>query len=490
VPASALAYAQADVRPSGTLAQSIDAAAQRLLGISDPGPKLVALIDRALPSGVSYDSAIAPWLGPQAAVALLDVSHTDGTLGIHGQVAVVIDQTNSDAANAAIANGALYTPSGGASPTLAHDNYRGVSYTEDVTTGTDVGVVGDYVVITTGASGFRAVVDAVDGSDSLAATSGFQRATNAELPGADAVVYVPVMKLLDALAPIGVGLGGADFMTTLKTELADAVIAGSARFDSNGALLDLTVSGARLPTPASQPSNPITTLPAGSWLALGATGVGNRIATAAARLVSGTAPGPGVRWLLDWLGPVRADLAWIDTASLFAKGTNLGTLEAGVVLGMADQSHAQSIVANLQQVARTAAAASASISVGPLSQANIDSGFTINVPGVPFTFEVAAAGARVVIALGNTSLNDALSSSDRLGDSAAYATATSALGSGIEPEAIVSLPDIVSLIDSVGVGVPARASTILAFLSHLGTVALGSGSDAAGEHVRIAISGT
>ena len=54
--------------------------------------------------------------------------------------------------------------------------------------------------------------------------------------------------------------------------------------------------------------------------------------------------------------------------------------------------------------------------MGALAQPNIQSGFTLNVANLPITFDVASAGSRVVLALGTTSLNDALASTDRLGD--------------------------------------------------------------------------
>jgi hypothetical protein len=196
VPASALAYIQADVRPGGSLAQSIDAASKRLLGISDPGSKLVAMIDKSMASGSSYETDVSPWLGQQAAVAVLA-----GTTRAKAEFAVVLDQTDTAKARAATKNSVLFGSRSGPSDTLAHASYRGVSYTEDLTAPIDVGVVGDYVVLASDAAAFDAIVDTYRGAASLAASSGFKQAVSAELAGADGVAYVPLFRLLDALIP-------------------------------------------------------------------------------------------------------------------------------------------------------------------------------------------------------------------------------------------------------------------------------------------------
>ncbi|MGD0980648.1 MAG: DUF3352 domain-containing protein, partial [Solirubrobacteraceae bacterium] len=270
VPASALAYLQADVRPSGSLAQSIDAASKRLLGISDPGPKLDALIDRSMASGASYETDIRPWLGHQAAVAVLA-----GTTTAHAEYAVIVDQTDSAKAKAAIKNPALFSSGAGSADTLAQASYRGVSYTEDVTSKMDVGVVGDYVVVANDAASFDAIVDTEKGAASLAASSGYKQALTGELSGADGVAYLPLLRLIDALVPATTSESptAAAILQQLRTRYANAILSGSARFDANGAALDFAESGAGTSSSNGE-TNPIATLPDGSWLAIGLTNVG------------------------------------------------------------------------------------------------------------------------------------------------------------------------------------------------------------------------
>jgi hypothetical protein len=504
VPASALGYIQADVRPTGSLLAGIDAASQRLLGISDPGAKLDALIDGAAPSGVSYENDIRPWLGEQAAVALLS-----GTTTAHAQYAIVLDQTNGAKATAAIKSGGLFENKDSAPDKTAHASYGGVSYTEDLTAKMDIGVVGSYVVIANDAAAFDAIVDTVKGAASLAGTSGFKQAVSSELAGADGVAYVPLLRLVDALAANTTASRSptsaiiSKVLQVLRTKLANAIVSGSARFDSNGAAIDIALSGATgvagSPAPArgGSETNPIATLPGGSWLAVGATNVGPTLAglvTDLGQLGSAGSAGSFSKSLGEIQQVtginIEGDLRSITTVGAFAKGSNLATLEAGLVLAVNDSTQATTIVTQLKELLSLVAASDHSFAIGGLSQSNIQSGFTIHVPGVPFSFDVAAAGSRVVVALGTTSLNDALASGGRLSGTSTYGTATSLLGSGIQPDVIVSLPDVVALLQNLGRGSGAAAAKILPYVERLGTVALGTGSADGTQHVRIVISGS
>lgn len=493
VPASALAYVQADVRPSGSLAQSIDAASKRLLGISDPGPKLDALIDKSMVSGASYETDIRPWLGQQAAVAVLG-----GTTTAHAEYAVIVDQTDTAKAKSATKNPALFASSAGTADTLAQASYRGVGYTEDVTSKVDVGVVGDYVVLANDAAAFDAIVDTEKGAASLAASSGYKQAVSGELSGADGVAYVPLLRLIDALIPATSTESptAAAILQQIRTRYANAILSGSARFDANGAALDFAESGAGTSSSNGE-TNPIGTLPGGSWLAIGLTNVGPSLGKLFSELgqLGSTA---GLGSFTSSLGEIQrvtgvnveGDLSSITTAGFFAKGSNLGTLEAALVLGVKNPSQAPTIVSQLGRLAALISSSDHAFSVGSLSQANIQSGFTINAASLPFTFDVAAGGGRIVVALGTTSLNDALASTGRLSASSSFGTAASLLGSGIQPDLIVELPSIAELLKNLNVAGSASTAKVLPYLQRIGTIALGSGTTSGERHIRIVVSGS
>ena len=77
VPASAVLYAQAVVRPSGPLAAGIDAGAKKLIGIANPGAMIDAAIDSAIKTPhLSYEATIRPW--PVSYTHLPSFGHNHG----------------------------------------------------------------------------------------------------------------------------------------------------------------------------------------------------------------------------------------------------------------------------------------------------------------------------------------------------------------------------------------------------------------------------
>jgi hypothetical protein len=76
------------------------------------------------------------------------------------------------------------------------------------------------------------------------------------------------------------------------------------------------------------------------------------------------------------------------------------------------------------------------------------SAFAFTVPGAPKPVVAARGKGKVVIAFGAGAAADALSPSQTMADSPAYAAAAAALGDGIEPGFLLAMPPVVSLIES------------------------------------------
>ena len=69
LPASAPVYVEAQLRPTGDLAANAKTVAGKILRTSDPGGKIVGLIDGAAKDdGASYAKDIEPWLGQRAGI--------------------------------------------------------------------------------------------------------------------------------------------------------------------------------------------------------------------------------------------------------------------------------------------------------------------------------------------------------------------------------------------------------------------------------------
>jgi hypothetical protein len=190
VPASAPLYANAIVRPEGSLKNSARAAAQTLTHQADPYLHLLQALQTPGSGPLDFSRDIAPWLGPQAGVflsslgsaeessvgqlisvlgqALLGGSSTTSAFPFGsrspatgsggGQGAIVLDTSNLARARSFVATQAERA---GAHPA----SYRNVSYRVS-SGGVAFGVVDRFVVIGS-ESGLRGVVDTTLGASSL-----------------------------------------------------------------------------------------------------------------------------------------------------------------------------------------------------------------------------------------------------------------------------------------------------------------------------------
>jgi hypothetical protein len=503
LPASTWFYAQAYVRPTDSRLQAIDAASEHFFQIADPGAKLDAEIDSALHPGVSYEKNIQPWLGQQAGVAVLSATARNGSGAptnalafpgsLHAEVALVLDQTNTAKATAALRNGALFENKGAPADKRTSKSYRGVSYVYDVTSKTAVGVVGDFVVLAT-VPAFEAVVDVTKGDASLAASPSYTQTVRAELPSADGLLYVPVGTLIGQFLPT---LTAADparksEYTSLLSKYAKEILLGSLSLSSTSATLDFAgIDGP--PSGATSEINPISGLPAGSWLALGVTGIGPAIENVFKELAAESnsltsSLGQSLATLKKTTGlDVETDLESLTTAGLFIKGDSLATLEAALVLGVKAPADAPTIVNQLRAFAGLEELSSKSFTVGRIDQAGVDAGFTIKTSGSPITVDVVASRGEIVVALDAASLSDALSTTDRYATSNSYSAAASLLGSGVHPDMVLDLSQLATLLKSLGVASTGTESTALTYLQRLGTFAIGTGHTGGTLHERFAI---
>jgi hypothetical protein len=190
IPASAPLYANAIVRPEGSLKNSAHAAAETLTHQADPYLHLLQSLQTPGSGPLDYSRDIAPWLGPQAGVflsslgsaeeasvgqlitvlgqALLGGSSTTSAFPFGsrspatgsggGQGAIVLDTSNLARARSFVAAQAQRA---GAHPA----SYRNVGYRVS-SGGVAFGVVDRFVVIGS-ESGLRGVVDTTLGAPSL-----------------------------------------------------------------------------------------------------------------------------------------------------------------------------------------------------------------------------------------------------------------------------------------------------------------------------------
>jgi hypothetical protein len=485
VPSSALAYAQAVIRPTGKLARDINAASERLLGIANPGAQLDGLIDKSAQGGVSYEKSIRPWLGARAGVALLSVGSG------HAEAVVVLDQTDDAKARAALSTHVLFQTNGKPDTTTT-GSYRGVSYVDDQTAQSVTGVVGQFVVIANNSAAFDATVDVEKGASSLASAGNYQDSLGQTLSDSAGTAYAALGRLVALIPASGVA---SSALSLVKGLVGNEILYGSARFDASGALLDLGSLDApksSSSSPSTPETNPIGSLPADSWVAIGATNVGPSLLKGLASVEK--LAGGGTVNLSQSLAEIQlatginiqADLGSITTAGFFVDGASTASPQAALELGLTDPSRASTILGQIYKLATLITSTTRSVSVGSLT-AGSPSSFTLSISGFPDKLVIAAASGKIIVALGRSSLSAAVANGPTLAGSAGFKGSGALLGSGIQPVAYVDLARFATLVQGVS---PSTPNAVDGYLKRLGSVAIGAGKISGSEHVRVAVRGS
>src|SRR3954447_25968691 len=71
LPAGAIAYVEAVVRPDGEQRDHAEAVLRKVLATSDPGGELVQLLERQGDSDVDFERDVEPWLGDRVGLAVV-----------------------------------------------------------------------------------------------------------------------------------------------------------------------------------------------------------------------------------------------------------------------------------------------------------------------------------------------------------------------------------------------------------------------------------
>jgi hypothetical protein len=427
VPADALFYAEAVVRPEGALRDDAVDAAGKVLGTDDPGARIREWITQAYEedtgADIDWDRDVDPWLGDRIAFWATD---TGGS-----RVALLVVK-DADAARESIR--AQLEMDGS---TVGERSHRGTDYFLD-SDGVAVGIVGDFAA----AGSERDVMATIDAheDDSLADTSQYADAVDdlaegrlahfwADVPGLFelAVRRDPELGQLGSLVPAGdVPMAVGAFLANGERLAVELKAHGNKD-------LGLEASG----TPLLQD------LPGDAWAAAGSADVGEMLRDALDRF-GGPLGAVAIRGQLRrelGLDLDRDLLDWIGDAGFFVRGTTPGTVDGGLVIQPTDEDRAADafglIVGAVQQERGVAAR--------PVEIDGADQAFAIEdrAPGRPI---VLARGSGLVVATaGEAAAEAALGSGDRLGATSVYAEAQRLVGT--EPSLLVSVPRLLELAD-------------------------------------------
>jgi hypothetical protein len=180
----------------------------------------------------------------------------------------------------------------------------------------------------------------------------------------------------------------------------------------------------------------------------------------------------------------RDYLSWMGETGVFASGTTVLELKAGVVIDSTDPAASRAAVGKLASALNKSGSEASTANI-PGTEAAIEA----KVTGLPVTLVIAdgraANGqAKFVMGLGEASITDALNPSSTMSASSAYSAAQTALGEGIKPSLAVNFATLLSLLEGVGLS---ESSTVAPFIPYLrnSTTLAGGGKSLGGGVQRL-----
>ncbi|HEY2140656.1 MAG TPA: DUF3352 domain-containing protein [Solirubrobacteraceae bacterium] len=529
VPASAVLYASATVRPAGSLKTDALAAGHTLSHEADPYLRLVQALQTPGSAPLDYKRDVSPWLGTGAGIFLTSLAGSDQLQGLltqgllggassstpwpfgaHGlQGAIVLDTRDAAKAKTFLSAQAARASAHGVT-------YRGVAYQANAN-GVALGLV-DHLAVIGSDSGLRAVVDTTLGAPALARAQGYAKLLAAAPTNPLAHVYVNPSSGSGG-ATTSVGKSGAGVAQGLPALLR--LLAGG--HEANLSLVPTATSltlDADIVHPGSATSNAgllgssasaqaLGELPGDSWLALGLGDAGATLPQDVQGLralgslgasTSTEAAGPiSVNGLLEgFLKPLNAltssshaqrdFLGWMGSGGIFASGSGLLELKGGVVINSKNPALSRAAVAKLGDLLRQSGGSVQSVSVP-----GTDAAVTVRLSGLPVVLYVADGKAangqsKFVMGLGEASIPAALNPSSALASASSSQSAVSALGEGIRPSILVEFATLLGLLEGAGLSQDPTISKFTPYLHSLTTLAGGGKSLGGGiERLRIAL---
>jgi hypothetical protein len=427
VPAKALVYVEAVVRPQGSQSSDAQSALTRLVG-RNPVPNLQNALQKSFSgSGLNYKKDIQPWLGQRIGIAVMGFSTS--------QLVLIAPTNNQSAALAALDKAEKNAH-------LTSTSYRGTNYQVGNDNGKPVavGIVGKNAVVG-GPAAFKSVIDASKGS-SLASNQTYSGAVGGVDSGAIVRGYVDGASLIGALASSpsianlppasrqalnsalqsGQLRGGAAFGLTMKPKTISFEVRATSHRNSSGSGAD--VSG----------------LPEASWIAL-ATGALN---TTELTSVFNSNPAAGAalnlfrqRYGIDLMRDV---LPALGPMKLAVQGNALPALQAGLSIAPSNLAAAGRVLGVLFK--RLKQTPSLSVQGKPSS-------FSATKAGQPLPKVNVAQVGRLVLATFDESLSQFTSPTSTLSSNPAFGRAKSALTGGSRVPFFIDFSTLASLTSQI-----------------------------------------
>ena len=514
-PTSAPLYARIAIKPAGGPSGAAESAARKLTHLAEPYGSIAQALLSSVPSQLQFKRDIKPWVGDSAGVFItsLDTGALPqgagsaqgllegglasglsalgtGTLGKGTQGAIVLATSDVAGARSFLRRRAREQGAHAAS-------YRGVAY-EASASGAAEGVVKSFAVIGS-ESGLKSVIDTSLGGAAITTAPGYAK------PPANAIAsaYVKPEELTKAVhgsggaASQGIALLGRLFTGAQSASLSVTPTANSISIQG-----EVHSTRATAPLFGQEGAKALGELPGDAWLAAGVGNVGANLPRALALLhavasfgtstVFASLGGASIEKLFAALDSPSANLqrdfgTWATSGGMFVSGTGLFNLQAALVIASSDPAASRAAVGKLAKLMSSAGAVVTGASI-PGTNAAV----SVKLQGFPAVIFIANGQGtgdqgKFVLGLGQTSVQGALTPSSTLSTSPAYTSATSMLGSGIEPSLIAEFPTLLGFLEGVGLAQSQGVSNLVPYFKSLGTLTAGATSQNGVEHFRLVL---
>jgi hypothetical protein len=178
-----------------------------------------------------------------------------------------------------------------------------------------------------------------------------------------------------------------------------------------------------------------------------------------------------VRTLETHRAKLRSALSgWMGPVGLFVSGSSLLELNAAAVISSRDPARSRAAVATLGELLQSAGA-----KVHRETVPGAEEAITALLGGLPVPLEIAAAGSKLVVGVGVSPAQVALSPTATLGGSSAYRSALATLGEGLSPRVLLDMPTLLAFAGQLGLSGNRTFSQLEPYLRSLSAVTVGTG---------------
>ena len=472
VPANALAYVHLSTDPSRPAVQAAGRLATRFPDYPLVYAAVVNRVDSVLggATSVDFDRQVRPWLGKEAALAVLPSN------GGSAPTLLVLGVSSRARAQA-------FLRSVGAAPAGAYEGVELLAYPS----GSQVALVGQYLVAGP-ASGVRAAIDAARGlAPSLAHNATYERAAASEPAGRVLDAYLPAAGVLRLLAG-RTGLAGAVGVLLDRPATAGTAISVSAVSDGAQVQIHSVMSGGAKARASSLGFTPTlqSVLPSGSTLMLDVRGLASS-APELLRAAAAAGIGANLESLLVRLGSALASqgVNVADVLSVFhgetAVALSPGQSPALLIVGrVSNQAAARSELASLEAPLTSLFSPSSSTAAGQvpeLANTEVD-GATIDEVqlGTGLQVNYGVFNGLAVVSTSIQAIDEVAQRSHALVDDASY---RAVLPNGTGPVSSLLFGDftrLLSLAEQTGLMGGATTHELLPDLSKVSTIGMSSTS--------------